>query len=66
MVYSGSCKNLSKQESLEVGFQLKTKWGDFADWQAASSRQTDRVMIKLKECSPKDFKLYLGILKILV
>ena len=28
--------------SLEVSFELRQEWADLADWQAASSRQTER------------------------
>ena len=38
MVCLGLWKGLSTAESLELGFELR-QLGDFADWQAANTRQ---------------------------
>lgn len=36
------CQGLwSKEESQELGFEPQTAWGHFADWQVATSRQTE-------------------------
>ena len=72
MVYLGLLKGLSKQESLEPGFEFRQsggrggEWGGgiyFADWQATNSRHES---IKLKKRSPKNFKSRLGINELLI
>ena len=59
-VHIGLWKGWSKEESAELGFELKQS-GEISQT-ARQWKWTDGAM-KLKECSPKEFKLCSGIFK---
>ena len=69
MVCLGLWKGLSKQESLEPGFELRQSGGrgrgDLLRRLAGNEFQTDGS-IKLKKRSPKNFKSRLGINELLI
>ena len=60
MVHLIVWKDLSKQEGLELSFEVRQS-GEIP--RTAGERIPDRRAVTLKECSPIDFKLRLGSLE---